>query len=62
MSLNLIFHMSDFHNLKIVNNIIFFIFTGGLIFLSRGVKGCTCFGTVTYLHFWLQSVNAINNM
>ena len=37
MSLNLIFHISDFHNLKIVNNIFFFIFEGGLIFLSRGV-------------------------
>ena len=28
--------MSDFHNLKIVNNIFFLIFEGGLIFLSRG--------------------------
>ena len=37
MSLNFIFYISDFHNLKIVNNIFFFIFEGGLIFLSRGV-------------------------
>ena len=37
MSLNLIFHMSDFNNLKIVNNIFFFILEGGLIFLSRAV-------------------------
>ena len=40
MALNLIFHISDFHNLKIVDNIFFFIFKGGLIFLSRGV--CVC--------------------
>ena len=37
MSLNLIFHMSNFHNLKTVNNIFFFIFEGGRIFLSIGV-------------------------
>ena len=36
MSLHLIFHISDFHNLKIVNNIFFFLFEGGLIFLSSG--------------------------
>ena len=37
MSLKLIFHISDFHNLKIVNNFVFFLFEGGLIFLSRDV-------------------------
>ena len=37
MSLNFILHITDFHNLKIVNNIFFLIFEGGLIFLSRGV-------------------------
>ena len=37
MSINVIFDLSDFHYLKIVNNIFFFIFKGGLIFLSRGV-------------------------
>ena len=37
MFLCLIFHISDFHNLKIVNNIFFFIFEGVLIFLSRSV-------------------------
>ena len=37
MSLNLIFCISDFYNLKIVNNEFFFIFEGGLIFLSRAV-------------------------
>ena len=44
MSLNLIFHRSDFHNLKIVNNIFFFIFEGGLIFLSKCVytNECVC--------------------
>ena len=36
MSLNLIFHISDFYHLKIVNNIFFFIFEGGLIILFRG--------------------------
>ena len=35
MLLNHIFHISDFHNLKIVNYIFFFIFEDGLIFLSR---------------------------
>ena len=39
MSLNLIFHISDFQNLKLVNNIFFFIFEGGLIILYRGVYG-----------------------
>ena len=33
----LIFYISDFHNLRIVNNIFFFIFEGCLIFLFRGV-------------------------
>ena len=33
----LIFHISDFHYLKIVNNVFFIIFEGGLIYLSRGV-------------------------
>ena len=33
--ITLIFYISDFHNSKIVNNIFFFIFEGGLIFLSR---------------------------
>ena len=33
----LIFHISDFHNLKIVNDMFFFIFEGGLKFLSRSV-------------------------
>ena len=37
LSLCLIFHISDFHNLKIVNNIFFFIFESGFTFLSRGV-------------------------
>ena len=37
MPLCLIFHISDFHNSKIVNNIFFFIFEGGLIFLPWGV-------------------------
>ena len=37
MTLNLIFHIYDFHDLKIVNKIFFFIFEGGLKFLSRGV-------------------------
>ena len=37
MSLNLTFHISDFHNLKIINNIFFFIFEGGLIILYRGI-------------------------
>ena len=37
MSLNLIFHISNFHNSKIVNNIFFFVFEGVLIFLSRGI-------------------------
>ena len=32
MSLSLIFHISDFHNLKIVNNIFLFIFEGGFSF------------------------------
>ena len=36
MSLKLIFHVSDFHNLKIVNKIFFFIFEGGLMFLFSG--------------------------
>ena len=40
MSLNLIFHISDFHNLKVVNKIFFFIFEGGHTFLTRGVYGC----------------------
>ena len=39
LSLCLIFHISDFHNLKIVNNIFFFIFKDGLIFSSKGVYG-----------------------
>ena len=46
MSLNLIFHIADFHNLKIVNNIFFFIFEGGLIFLSGCVIGLTGFFNV----------------
>ena len=37
LSFYLIFHLSAFHNLKIVNNIFFLILEGGLIFLSRGV-------------------------
>ena len=45
MSLNLIFHISDFHNLKIASNIFFFIFEGGLKFLSMGVY-IRCLGTV----------------
>ena len=32
MSLSLIFHIFDFHNLEIVNNIFFFIFEGVLYF------------------------------
>ena len=35
MFLNLIFHISDFHNLEIVNNIFFFGFEGGYIFLLK---------------------------
>ena len=31
------FFISDFYNLKIVNNIFFFIFKGDLIFSNRGV-------------------------
>ena len=37
MSLNRIFYISDFHKSKIVNNMFFLIFEGGLIFLSRSV-------------------------
>ena len=37
MSLNPIFHIFDLDNSKIVNNIFFFIFEGGLMFLSRDV-------------------------
>ena len=37
LSLCLIFYISDFHNLKIVNNIFFLIFEGGIISLSRGI-------------------------
>ena len=33
---NYLYALSDFHNLKIVNNTFFFIFEGGLIFLSKG--------------------------
>ena len=36
--------MSDFHNLKIVNNIFFFIFEGGLKFLSTCEYVKTGFG------------------
>ena len=36
-----IIYISDFHNLKVVNNIFFFIFEAGLIFLSRGLCVCT---------------------
>ena len=42
MSLNLIIHVSDSHNLKIVNNIFFLIFEGGHIFLSWGVYTYVC--------------------
>ena len=35
MSLNLIFHISDFDDLNFVNNISFFISKGCLIFLSE---------------------------
>ena len=38
MFLNLIFHISNFHNSKIVNSIFFFIFESDLIFF---VQGCT---------------------
>ena len=37
MSLNIIFHIFDFHDLKDLNNIFFFIFEDGLKFLSKGV-------------------------
>ena len=46
MSLNLIFHISDIHNLKIVHNIFFFILESGLIFLSWCVRMCVWFGVV----------------
>ena len=39
MSLNLIFHISGFNDLKIVNNSSFFIFDGILIFFKDVVAG-----------------------
>ena len=38
MSLNLIFHISDFHNLKIVNNIFFFILKVVVYFCPGVIK------------------------
>ena len=46
MYLNLIFHIYDFHNLKIVNNIFFFISERSLIFLSRGVQSYFIFNLI----------------
>ena len=43
MSLNLNFHISDFHNLKIVSNVFFFIFEDGLIFYIQWcIYMCMC--------------------
>ena len=36
MVLKLMFHISDIHNFKIINNVFFFVFKGGLIFLPKG--------------------------
>ena len=36
LSLCFIFHLPDFHNLKIINNIFFFIFEGSLIIFVQG--------------------------
>ena len=38
MKEKIIFHIPDFQNLKIVNKILFFIFEGGRIFLSKGLS------------------------
>ena len=52
MSLNLMFHISDFHNLKIVNNIFFLIFKGDLISLSRGVLFIDAFNFFPFFLFF----------
>ena len=58
MSFNFIFHISDFHNLKIVENIFVFIFEGGLIFLYRYVytyvMSSISFQTFLYKHLELS--------
>ena len=57
MSLKLIFHISDFHNLKIENNIFFFIFEGrGLEVYIRGVL---IFGLLHIPIFGLESFNTV---
>ena len=58
MSLNIIFHISNFHDLKIVNNI--FIFEGGLIFLSReGV--CVYVYIYIYIYIYIVERMYVNN-
>ena len=45
------FPISDFYDLKIINNIFFFIFEGGLIFLSRGVyNSFSCNSLYIYIY------------
>ena len=55
---NPIFHISDFHNWKIVNYIFFFIFDGSLIFLSSGVYIyiCVCVWCI-YIYIYIYQVN-----
>ena len=49
MSLNLIFQISDFHNLKIVNNIFLFVLEGSLSFFSRGIY--------IYIYTYINGIN-----
>ena len=60
MSLNLTLRISDFHNLKIVNNIFSSCFKVGL-FLSRGVYICVCkYKSVRgYGLVWFDSISAV---
>ena len=59
------FHIFDFHNLKIVNNICFFIFECSLIFLSKGFytrveQNNGNFKQIYFIMvFWLQSFREI---
>ena len=55
MSFNLIFRISDFNNLKIVNNIFFLHFWAwSYIFVWGCIYTCTCVCIYCWLAYWLE--------